>query len=141
MVGDRPADDPAGVDVQHRCQVDLALARRVFGDVGEPEPVRRVGDEAAPHEVVVDWRRRTAAAPPPDVDAAQTRRTHQPGHALPAAAHTAAEPQFGVHSRHPVRSARAGVDLTDLRAERLIRHGTERWRTAGPLVVARCRDP
>ncbi len=43
VVGDRPADDAPRVHVEHRGAVDLTFARRVFSDVGEPEPVRGIG--------------------------------------------------------------------------------------------------
>ena len=40
-----PLDDLAAEDVQDRAAVDLALAGRVLGDVGAPQPIRGMGDE------------------------------------------------------------------------------------------------
>ena len=52
VLGDRPADDQPGVGVHDRRAVHLALRRRVLGDVGEPQPVRRVDRELAVDQVV-----------------------------------------------------------------------------------------
>ncbi len=51
VVGDRPADDSPGAHVEYRGTGDLAFARRGLGDIGEPESVRRVGDEAPSHQI------------------------------------------------------------------------------------------
>jgi hypothetical protein len=40
VVGERPANDPAAVEVHHRGQIQPALPRPDVGDVGRPEPVR-----------------------------------------------------------------------------------------------------
>lgn len=48
----RVADTPSRVDVVDRAQVELALAGRVFGDVGQPQLVRGVGGEPAVDQVV-----------------------------------------------------------------------------------------
>ena len=60
VVGDRPPDNGAAEDVEDRGAVDLALGGGVFGDVGQPQPVKVVGGEGAFNEVVVD--RRTGLA-------------------------------------------------------------------------------
>ena len=41
VVGDRPADDPARVAVEHDRDVEPALPGAHVADVGDPEPVRR----------------------------------------------------------------------------------------------------
>jgi len=52
---DRVADDPVGVDVLERAQVELALDRLVLGDVTHPQLVRLAGGElVADHAVLVD---------------------------------------------------------------------------------------
>ena len=57
---DGVAHDPVGVHVLDRAQVELALTGLVFGDVGQPQLVWRLGGEVALDQVVVD--RRTGLA-------------------------------------------------------------------------------
>ena len=52
VIGDRPADDPAGPGVDHDGEVDPALAGGVLGDVLHPQPVGAVGSELAVHQIV-----------------------------------------------------------------------------------------
>ena len=52
----RVADDPVGVDVLDRAEVELALAGGVLGDVGQPGPVRAGRGELAGDQVIVDRR-------------------------------------------------------------------------------------
>jgi len=42
VVRDRPADDATREGVDHSRQVDLALCRRVLGDVTDPEDIRSI---------------------------------------------------------------------------------------------------
>jgi hypothetical protein len=49
---DGPADHLPGVQVEHDAAVDLALAGRMLGDVGEPQLVGRGGSELALDEVL-----------------------------------------------------------------------------------------
>ena len=49
---DGPADDLAGVEVEHDAAVELALAGGMLGDVGEPQLVGRRGGEPALDEVL-----------------------------------------------------------------------------------------
>src|ERR1700726_2805433 len=51
MIRHRPADDLAAVQVHDRGQIKPALIGLDVGDVGEPDPVRRGGDEVAPEQV------------------------------------------------------------------------------------------
>jgi hypothetical protein len=84
-------DDPVGPSVLDRAQVQLALAGVVFGDVGQPQPVRAGGGELAAYQVVVHRRAdpATLAAPsafteraPPAVTGADPPRGPV-GHRLP----------------------------------------------------------
>ena len=120
--------------------VDLPLAGRVLGDVGQPQPVRGVGDEATTHEVVMHRGRRTSMLPVPAVDPVQSGSPHQPRDALATAADAASQPEFNVHPRHTVGPARHGVDLDDLRAERRVDDRARRERAIPPLVVPGLRD-
>jgi hypothetical protein len=54
--------DRAAEHVEHRAAVDLSGAGRVPGDVGAPQPVPAVGDEAALHSIVVRRGHRPSAA-------------------------------------------------------------------------------
>jgi hypothetical protein len=51
MIGHRPADDPAAVEVHDGSQIEPALIGLYVGDVGEPDPVRRGGREVPPQQV------------------------------------------------------------------------------------------
>src|SRR3954470_4963379 len=51
MIRDRPADDLAAVEVHDRSQIKPALIGLDVSDVGEPDPVRRGGDEVALEQV------------------------------------------------------------------------------------------
>src|SRR5882757_2341908 len=73
--GDGPADDTPGVGVHDRCAVQLALRGGVFGDVGQPEPVRCGDGELSVDQVRGGLRVRVAdgaATPPPSVQALDT---------------------------------------------------------------------
>ena len=48
----RPADDATSKEVEHCAAVDLALARGVFRDIGQPELVGSIGREIALDEVL-----------------------------------------------------------------------------------------
>lgn len=54
------ADDPARAGVFDRAQVELALRGGMFGDVGEPEPIRLRSGEPPLDQVIVDWWARPA---------------------------------------------------------------------------------
>src|SRR4029077_5083981 len=51
MIRHRPADDLAAVEVHDRGQIKPALISLDVGDVGEPDPVWRGGDEVALKQV------------------------------------------------------------------------------------------
>jgi hypothetical protein len=62
VIGDRPADHDPAEHVEDRGAVDLALGGGVLGDVGDPQPIRRIGDKPALHQIVVHRRRRPGSA-------------------------------------------------------------------------------
>jgi len=51
MIAHRPADDPATMQVHDGGEVEPSLIGLDVGDVGEPDLVRRVGDEASLEQV------------------------------------------------------------------------------------------
>jgi hypothetical protein len=55
---DRVADDPVGVGVLNRTEIQLPFAGPVFGDVGQPQPVRPWSGEPAGDQVIVRRRPR-----------------------------------------------------------------------------------
>ena len=59
---DGVAHDPVGADVLDRAQIQLSFRAPVFGDVGQPQLVRRAGGEVALDQVVMDWRSGLLAA-------------------------------------------------------------------------------
>ena len=61
VVADRPADDAAAERVEHDRAVDLALAGRVLGDVGQPQLVGPVAAELAVDEILGGRRARRLA--------------------------------------------------------------------------------
>ena len=51
MIGDRTTHHAAGEHIEDDRGVDPALTRAVLGDVGDPQPVRALGDESAVDQV------------------------------------------------------------------------------------------
>ena len=85
VIGDRPADDPAAEDVLDGDEIQPPLPRAQVGDVGDPEPVGRGGEERAVDEVLADpdaghADRRAAALAGPQ--AAEAGLAHEPLDAL-----------------------------------------------------------
>src|ERR1700758_5430829 len=82
MIRHRPADDLAAVEVHDRGQIKPALISLDVGDVGEPDSVRRGGDEVALEQVRGDREVMTAVggAHPawPRHDGPDTMPAHQP---------------------------------------------------------------
>jgi len=60
----RVPDDPAGIDVLHPAEIELALGRGVLGDVGQPQLVRRRGGEIPLHQIIVNRRPGSAVQAP-----------------------------------------------------------------------------
>jgi hypothetical protein len=100
VVGDRPADDPAGEHVEDDGEVDPPLAAAVLGDVGDVEPVGLGRGEPPLHQVLGPLGRgvaASAAAQPAPVHPLQPGAAHQPFHPLAADPDVPAEPGLGVH--------------------------------------------
>jgi hypothetical protein len=122
MVGHRPADDPAGVRVQHGGKVQPPLGGPQGRQVGDPQLVP-VSDAELPLD---DVRRRgrlrithRRTHPPAPATAPQPRGLHQPRH--PLAAHAVAPvTQLRVPPRHAVGLPALGMNATDCLRERLI---------------------
>src|SRR5205814_8623572 len=102
MIRHRPADDLAAVEVHDRGQIKPALISLDIGDVGEPDPVRRGGDEVALEQVRDDWEVVTAAGGPhpasPRHDGPDPVPAHQSLDAT-AAAPAALIPQIAIDAR------------------------------------------
>src|ERR1700751_6031459 len=102
MIRHRPADDLAAIKVHDRGQIEPALISLDVGDVGEPDPVRRGGDEVALEQVRDDREVVTAVGgahpswPRPDGPAAVA--AHQSLDAT-AARPAALSPQLGMDAR------------------------------------------
>src|ERR1700726_1928283 len=115
MIRHRPADDLAAVEVHDRGQIEPSLIGLDVGDVGEPDPVRRGGDEVALEQVRGD-REVVAAiggAHPswPRHDGPDTVEAHQSLDAT-AARPPALSPQLGMDARAAV--AAIGVVVNSL---------------------------
>src|SRR6201987_1845271 len=102
MIRHRPADDLADVEGHDRGQIKPALISLDAGDVGEPDPVRRGGDEVALEQVRGNRKVVTAvggAHPPwPRHDGPDTVAAHQSLDAA-AARPAAPRPQLGMDAR------------------------------------------
>jgi hypothetical protein len=126
LLGHRPADAAATERIDDDSQVELALPGRDLGQIGYPEPIRRLRREVAAHEI----RRRGDAR---DADrglavaaadqARQAALAHQPRDALAAHAH-AAVTQLGMDARPAVGALALAVD----RADRFEQLAVARWR-------------
>ena len=143
MVGDRPPDHPAGIDVEDDGAVHPALAGAVLSDVGDPQSVWPVGGEPPIHQVR-RWRSvriRTVTAAAALVDTLQPGRAHEPFDAFAATPHPGGQPQLRVHPRRPVGAPRHPMDLTDRVAQRLIRDRPGTGRAGTPLIEPGRRYP
>lgn len=141
MVSDRPADDLAGEHVEHGCAVDLALTGGVFGDVGAPQPVRRVGNEPPPDKVVMRGRQPFPAALAAVTDTDQPSAAHQSGDPLAPAPQTQAKTQLGVHPGRSIGATGGGERGPDLIFQVRVGDQPRRRRPAAPFVVSRPGHP
>jgi hypothetical protein len=142
VVGDRPANDPAGEHVQDDGEVDPALAAAVLGDVGDVEPIGLVGGEPPLHQILgglCSLVAAGAAAQPTPVHALQPGTAHQPLHSLAADPDVLAESQFSVHAARTVGAVGGGVHRGDGLGQHRIRALSGRRFTAEPVVEARRR--
>ena len=110
----------------------------MFGDVGQPQPVRRVHIELSVDQV----RRRRglrvtdgAPGPTPVVQALDARRPHQPGHPFLIHVQAHAEGQLSVYPGRPVRFLpRISVDFLDVPQQHLVLLLPRRYRPILPFV-------
>src|ERR1700737_3621313 len=139
MIAHRPADDPAAVQVHDGGQIEPSLIGLDVGDVGEPDPVRRRGDEV-PIEQIRGDREVVAAVgrshPPwPRHDGANTVMAHQSLDAT--AAHPAAlSLQFDMDTRATIASVGVAMDPLDVVNEVTIGGGSPALRARAPGIIA-----
>src|ERR1700745_2671956 len=138
-----PADDLAAVEVHDRGQIKPALISLDVGDVGEPDPVRRGGDEVALEQVRGDREVVTAvggAHPPwPRHDGPDTVAAHQSLDAT-AARPAALSPQLGMNTRATIAAIGVAVNPLDVVDELTVGDGSRALRARPPGLIARRRD-
>ena len=101
MVVHRPADHAAAERVDHDRDIQPSFAGPLLGDVGNPEPIRRVRPEVAFHQIGRRHRTEVAACESPSstaVHALDPGLAHEPGDPFAAAADVVIEPQLDVHA-------------------------------------------
>src|SRR5665213_1019206 len=143
MIVGRPADDPAATEVHDGCQIEPALIGLDIGDVGEPDPVRRGGDEVPVDQVRGDRVIVTAVSGLRPAwlrhDGPDTVMAHQPLDA--ATAHPAAlRRQLNMDTRAAIASAGVAMDPLDVVDEVTIGGGPPALRTRAPSIIAGRRD-
>ena len=125
---DGPAHDPAAVGVEDGAAVDLALARRVLGDVGEPEHVGPVHGEVALDQVLfgglVD---QVLLAPLRARESLDAQLAHDGEDQLLVDHHVLLSHQGGSDAQHPIGAPGPLVDVGD---EALSKSGGSGDRTA-----------
>src|SRR6266550_5038773 len=143
MICHRPTDDFAAVEIHDGGQIKPALIGLDVGDVGEPDPVRRGGDEVALEQVRGDREVVTAVggAHPswPRHDGPDTVAAHQSldtTKARPAAL----SPQFGMDARAAIAAACVAVDPLDVVDELTVGGGSRALRARAPGIIAGRRD-
>src|SRR5207248_7775458 len=143
MIRHRPADDLAAVEVHDRGKIKPALISLDIGDVGEPDPVRRGGDEVALEQVRDDWEVVTAVggAHPawPRHDGPDTVAAHQSLDAT-AARPAALSPQLGMNARAAIAAIGVAMDPLDVVDEVSIGGGSLALRARSPGIIAGRRD-
>src|ERR1700739_1852253 len=117
MIRPRQADDLARIKGQTGGQIEPALISLDVGDVGEPDPVRRGGDEVALEQVRGDREVVTAVGgahqPCPRHDGPDTVAAHQSLDA-PAARPAALSPQLGMNTRAAIAAIGVAVNPLDV---------------------------
>src|SRR6201998_4146340 len=143
MIRHRPADDLAAVEVHDRGQIKPALISLDEGDGGEPDPVRRGGDEVALEQVRGDREVVTAvgSAHPswPRHDGPDTVAAHQ---SLDAAATrpAALSPQLGMDAGAAIAAIGIAVNPLDIVDEFTGGGGSRALRARPPSIIASRRD-
>jgi hypothetical protein len=108
VIGHRPADDPAAVEVLHRDEVEPALPGAQVGDVGDPAAVRCAGGEVAVEEIIGDphaGHPDRCCAPFLCDQAGEPGLAHQPLDALTADPFAVVEDEVGPDPRRAVHLA------------------------------------
>src|SRR4029077_5486827 len=117
MIRHRPADDLAAVEIHNCGQIKPALISLDVGDVGEPDPVWRGGDEVALEQISGNREVVTAvggAHPPwPRHDGPDTVEEHQSLEAA-AARPAALSPHLGMDPRAAVAAIGVAVNPLDV---------------------------
>ena len=143
MIRHRPADDLAAVEVHDRGQIKPALISLDVGDVGEPDPVRRGGDEVALEQVRGDREVVTAVggAHPswPRHDGPDTVAAHQSLDTT-AVRLAAQSPQLGMDARAAIAAIGLAVNPLDLVDELTIGGGSRALRARPPGIITSRRD-
>jgi hypothetical protein len=123
VIGHAPADDPAAEDVLDGDEVQPALPRLEVRDVGDPQAVRRGGQEGAIDEVLADadaWHPDRRPAALSGHEPGQAGLAHEALDALFADANAVDHGQLGVDARRPVDLPVVFVDLTDALQQPLV---------------------
>ena len=115
VISDRPADHPAAPGIEHHSEVHLALAGRVLGDVGDPQPVRALRRELAVDEVIAEGGVgvTTGAATASFVHPDDPVDPHQPLDPLTPDTVSLTQLELVVDPGGPIGAARPAVDLAD----------------------------
>src|SRR6266700_6752720 len=139
MIRHRPADDPSGVEVQDRGQIEPALISLDVGDVGQPNTVWRVGDEVAVKQVWSDREVVPTVGGPhlarPRHDGPDAVMAHQSLDSAPACP-TALSLQFFMDTGAAITSAVVAMDALDVLQEVAIVGGSLALRARSPGIIA-----
>jgi len=140
--GDSPAQDPAGVGVDHERDIDPSGPGRHVCQVGHPQPVRRQRLEVTTHQIIgqrrgrIDDRGPLPAAP---ADSCEPVGAHQPldrasGH------RNALAVELQPHLPRPVDAPVRGEHATDLDQQRGVAARPAGGQLVAPLVIGRRGD-
>src|SRR5580700_2909535 len=138
---DGPADDLSAIGVEHGAAVDLAFARRVLGDVGEPEHIGSIHGEVAldqvlfgrlVHQVLLVLLRAGKSLDP--------ELAHDGKDQLLVDHHVLFAHESGSDAQHPVGAPRPLVDVGDEAAEEEPTDLAVARHVVLELVEARARD-
>ncbi len=143
VVGHRPADDPAAVEILHGDEVEPALPGTEVGDVGDPAAVRGAGGEVAVEEIVgdSDAGHPDGGCPPLLGDqAGEAGLAHQPLDAFAADPLAVVEDEIRPDPRRAIDAAALAVQLTDPFGQPRVLERTRPGRPLRPGVIAGAAD-